>query len=165
MALKAREQSIDLVVRLPDELPEIVADSRAFRQIMINLLSNAVKFTPADGKVEVRADKKGEEFVLTVSDTGMGISENQLRFVFDRFWQADSSSKRKHQGAGIGLALVKGLVEKHGGNWIVLVEGKLIGISKPKDVGKLIQQAKAKHPHSLPFASPIPTREELECLL
>ncbi len=58
-----------------------------------------------------------------------------------------------------------GLVEKHGGNWIVLVEGKLIGISKPKDVGKLIQQAKAKHPHSLPFASPIPTREELECLL
>jgi hypothetical protein len=57
------------------------------------------------------------------------------------------------------------LVEKHGGNWIVLVEGKLIGISKPKDVGKLILQAKAKHPHSIPFASPIPTREELECLL
>src|SRR6185503_4577503 len=80
-------------------------------KIVLNLVFNALKFTPAGGKVELRAEKQGEEFVLIVSDTGVGISEKNLPNVFTRFWQSDDSSKRKFQGVGIGLALVKELAE------------------------------------------------------
>ena len=76
------------------------------KKIVLNLVFNALKFTPAGGRVELRAEKVGEQFVLTVADTGMGISEQNLPYVFDRFWQADGSSKRKYQGVGIGLAAV-----------------------------------------------------------
>src|SRR5205085_7079679 len=85
----------------------------------LNLVFNALKFTPAGGRVELRADREGEQFVLIVADTGMGISEKHLPYVFDRFWQADGSSKRKYQGVGIGLALVKELVEIQGGTVVV----------------------------------------------
>lgn len=77
----------------------------------MNLVFNALKFTPSGGRVDVGAQKQGTELVLTVKDTGMGISEKHLPFVFDRFWQADGSAKRKYQGVGIGLALVKELAE------------------------------------------------------
>ena len=88
---------------------------------MLNLLFNALKFTPAGGRVELRAEKQGEEIVFIVSDTGIGIAEKNLPFVFDRFWQADSSAQRKYQGVGIGLALVKELTEMMHGS---VVRGK-----------------------------------------
>jgi len=84
-------------------------------KILLNLVFNALKFTPAGGRVTVRAEKINEEMVLSVADTGMGISQKNLPHVFDRFWQADDSSKRKYQGVGIGLALVKELVEIQNG--------------------------------------------------
>jgi len=123
LASAARQVADDKRLRLETvvdpALGTVLGDSDKLEKIVLNLLFNALKFTPAGGRVELRAEKQGEEFVLTVADTGMGISEKNLPHVFDRFWQADGSSKRKYQGVGIGLALVKELVEIQGGKVIV----------------------------------------------
>jgi signal transduction histidine kinase len=97
----------------------VLADRDKLEKVVLNLLFNALKFTPAGGRVDLRAEKRGEELMLMVTDTGMGISEKNMPHVFDRFWQADGSSKRKYQGVGIGLALVKELVEIQDGKVMV----------------------------------------------
>jgi len=107
----AVDKRITLETHVGAELETILTDRDKVEKIVLNLLFNALKFTPADGHVELRAEKQGDDFVLTVSDTGVGIAEKNLPFVFDRFWQADNSSRRKFHGVGIGLALVKELVE------------------------------------------------------
>jgi CheY-like chemotaxis protein len=83
--------------------------------VVWNLLSNAVKFTPRGGHVQVRLERVNSHCELTVSDTGQGIAPDFLPFVFDRFSQADSSSTRKYGGLGLGLGIVRHLVELHGG--------------------------------------------------
>ena len=119
LASAARQVADDKRLRLETvvdpTLGAVLGDRDKLEKIVLNLVFNALKFTPAGGRVELRAEKRGEDFVLTVADTGMGISEKNLPNVFDRFWQADGSSKRKYQGVGIGLALVKELVEIQGG--------------------------------------------------
>src|SRR5882672_4090956 len=110
----AVEKRISLETHVDAEISVIMADHDKLEKIVLNLLFNALKFTPANGRVWLRAEKQGDDFVLIVGDTGMGIAEKSLPFVFDRFWQEDSSSKRKFQGVGIGLALVKELTEKLG---------------------------------------------------
>src|SRR6266571_6527094 len=80
-------------------------------KILLDLLFNALKFTPAGGRVDLRAEKQGDDLVLLVRDTGMGISPKNLPYIFDRFWQADGAARRKYQGVGIGLSLVKELTE------------------------------------------------------
>src|ERR1041385_382647 len=110
----ADDKKLKLETWVDPEIGAAMIDRDKLEKVILNLQFNALKFTPSGGRVEVRAEKQGEEIVLTVSDTGMGISEKNLPFVFDRFWQADDSSKRKYQGVGIGLALVKELVEVQG---------------------------------------------------
>ena len=111
----ADDKRIKLETFVDPALGAVLADRDKLEKIVLNLMFNALKFTPAGGRVSLRAEKQGEEFVLIVSDTGMGIAEKNLPFIFDRFWQADGSSKRKYQGVGIGLALVKELVEIQNG--------------------------------------------------
>jgi signal transduction histidine kinase len=118
----AEDKRLRLETVIDPALGSVLGDRDKLEKIVLNLVFNALKFTPAGGRVELRAERQGEEFVLIVTDTGMGISEKQLPYVFDRFWQADGSSKRKYQGVGIGLALVKELVEIQGGK--VTVESK-----------------------------------------
>jgi signal transduction histidine kinase/ActR/RegA family two-component response regulator len=96
-------------------LGAISADSARLQQIMWNLLSNAVKFTPHGGKISVRLEQDGPDARVTIKDTGQGIDPEFLPRVFDRFRQADSSTTRSFGGLGLGLAIVRHLVELHGG--------------------------------------------------
>jgi signal transduction histidine kinase/CheY-like chemotaxis protein len=94
---------------------EVLGDPNRLQQVMWNLLSNAVKFTPAGGKVEVALTREHGEAVIRVSDSGIGIAPDFLPHVFDRFRQQDASITRRHGGLGLGLSIVKQLVELHGG--------------------------------------------------
>lgn len=96
-------------------LGAISADSARLQQIIWNLLSNAVKFTPHGGKIIVRVEQQGSDARITIKDTGQGIEPEFLPRVFDRFRQADSSTTRSFGGLGLGLAIVRHLVELHGG--------------------------------------------------
>jgi signal transduction histidine kinase len=93
----------------------VSGDQARLQQVVSNLLSNAVKFTPAHGQVEVRLEDVGSRLELTVKDNGPGIRPDFLPYIFERFRQGDSSSTRSHQGLGLGLAIVRHLVEMHGG--------------------------------------------------
>jgi signal transduction histidine kinase len=94
----------------------IKGDPDRLQQVFWNLLSNAVKFTPADGCVDVQMTRTESNVVVTVTDTGVGIRSDFLPYVFDRFRQADSTSTRQHTGMGLGLAIVRHVVELHGGS-------------------------------------------------
>jgi PAS domain S-box-containing protein len=93
----------------------ITGDPDRLRQVVWNLLNNAVKFTPKDGRIQVRLQRVNSGVEIVVSDTGQGISPDVLPYVFDRFRQGDGSITRRHGGLGLGLALVRHLVELHGG--------------------------------------------------
>lgn len=97
------------------ESDEVSGDADRLQQIVWNLLSNAIKFTPRDGLVIVRLEQHGHELTLTVRDTGQGISPEFIPHVFERFSQAESGSTRTHGGLGLGLAIVRHLVELHAG--------------------------------------------------
>jgi CheY-like chemotaxis protein/two-component sensor histidine kinase len=105
----------------------ISGDPNRLQQIAWNLLSNAVKFTPPGGRIAVTLKRAGSDLELMVKDNGKGISRNFLPFVFDRFRQADSSITRDHGGLGLGLAIVRHLVELHGGNVYAESEGEGTG--------------------------------------
>ncbi len=95
--------------------PAIYLDLEKFDKVLYNLLSNAIKFTAAGGTIEVNLRATGDRCFIQVKDTGMGIRADQIPYLFERFRQADGSTSRSHEGSGLGLALVKELVEMHGG--------------------------------------------------
>src|SRR5271168_1379966 len=111
----ADAKGVALEYEMASASDEISGDADRLQQIVWNLLSNAIKFTPRDGRVTIRVERHDDDLTLSVRDTGQGISADFLPHVFDRFAQADSGSTRAHGGLGLGLAIVRHLVELHAG--------------------------------------------------
>jgi PAS domain S-box-containing protein len=134
---RAENGQVKLSATAPQVMPTIWGDERIIKQILINLLSNAVKFTPAGGWVTVEIDiEPNGELAILVRDTGIGISEDDLPAVLSPFGQVESSLSRKHAGTGLGLPLVKRLVELHGGTFELLStegEGTTAIVRLPSD--------------------------------
>jgi cell cycle sensor histidine kinase DivJ len=136
LALRAREAGLDLVMRNAVNLPDVVADKRAFKQIMLNLLSNAIKFTNRGGRIVIVTRRDGDHLIVSVEDNGVGISSADLPRIGNPFFQARSAYDRRHDGTGLGLSIVKGLVSLHGGDMQVrseLGKGTAISIRLPLD--------------------------------
>jgi len=108
-------KALTLSVSLDPATGEVLGEPMRLQQVVANLLSNAVKFTPPQGRVEVRLSREGVNARLSVADSGEGIEPRMLPHVFEPFQQADSTTTRAHQGLGLGLAIVRQLVEAHGG--------------------------------------------------
>jgi PAS domain S-box-containing protein len=119
----AEAKGITLVADFSPLPEEVLGDATRLQQVVWNLLTNAVKFTPEGGRVELRMESDADSVRITVSDTGKGIEPEFMPFVFDRFRQADPSSARRYGGLGLGLSLVKHLVELHGGTITAASEG------------------------------------------
>jgi signal transduction histidine kinase len=115
MADQAAQGGVTIDVDLPPDLPHFSGDQRMMSQIILNLLSNAVKFTPPAGKVVLAMSHDDGGISISVRDTGIGIPASKLELVLEPFRQADSSDRRVHGGTGLGLSLVKSMVELHGG--------------------------------------------------
>jgi signal transduction histidine kinase len=107
---------------LPDGLPLLRADDRRVRQILLNLLSNALKFTPAGGSVDIAVSYSDAGLAMTVADTGIGMTPDQIPVALERFGQIDSRLSRKYTGTGLGLPLTKHLTELHGGTLMIVSE-------------------------------------------
>jgi len=120
---QAERAGLEITVLLPPELPPVVADLDRARLVLTNLVHNAVKFTPPGGRITVAAEPAGDEVILSVQDTGVGIPADDLPRIFERFYKADRA--RSGGGTGLGLAIAKHIVQGHGGRiWAESAEGQ-----------------------------------------
>jgi cell cycle sensor histidine kinase DivJ len=140
MEREANEGKVQIIKEFDIDTQDILADSRAVKQMLINLLSNAIKFSPEKSKVIVRAQLNDQTTTLEVIDQGIGISSSDLPKLCNPFVQADNSYKREHEGVGLGLSVVKGLAQLHGGNLTIestLGIGTTARIELPFDASEL----------------------------
>jgi PAS domain S-box-containing protein len=161
----AYAKEIELKTSLDPLVGSVTGDADRLQQVVWNLLSNAIKFTPSGGRTEVLLEQTGRSARIVVSDTGTGINREFLPHVFDRFRQADSSYTRRHGGLGLGLAIVRHLVEMHGGTVEANSDGEGHGASFTvtlpvlRDDGRGIRDERANaqsqlHPSSfIPYPS------------
>jgi signal transduction histidine kinase/ActR/RegA family two-component response regulator len=141
----------------PDSRP-VVVDPDRVQQIVWNLLSNAIKFTPEGGEVRLSLKRRPATFEIVVSDTGAGIDPEFLPFVFDRFRQAEGGSRRRYGGLGLGLAIVRHLVELHGGTVIAQSDGEGKGATFRVQLPIRVPRA-ASPPHAVVSETAAPARE------
>ena len=134
---RADDGQVTVTSTIEPEIPLIYADARRLKQVFLNLLSNAVKFTPEGGEVFVKSRLNGNgSLAITVTDTGVGMDEGEVRTAMNRFEQVDSGLGRKREGTGLGLPLTKELVKLHGGTMDIKSEkgrGTMITVSFPKE--------------------------------
>ncbi len=118
-----RKKNLQMVLEIPEDLPDIEADELKVKEIIYNLLSNAVKFTPEGGVIGMRAKKAGPDIVIDVWDTGIGIAPENMGKIFEGFFRVDTPYSRVTEGTGLGLPLSKKMVELHGGELSATSEG------------------------------------------
>ncbi|MDP7240553.1 MAG: ATP-binding protein, partial [Dehalococcoidia bacterium] len=136
MYLQARRKGVDLLVEQSLQLPPAWADANRVRRVLTNLVHNAIKFTPQSGRVTVAAVHEDGEVTVRVTDTGVGIPEEDLTRVFERFYKVDKS--RSGEGTGLGLAIAKHVVQAHGGRiWAENreVHGSTFTFTLPRSMG------------------------------
>lgn len=163
MSLRAEQAGIQLFADIAPDLPEVNADPRALRQVVINLVSNAIKFTEQGGKVDIVARTRGGEIELVVSDTGVGIPEADLSRLGDPFFQGRSTYDRMYEGTGLGLSVVMGLVKLHGGTVEIesrLRKGTKVIVRLPFDCQPNMKAAAASPVAKFPQRPAIAGREE-----
>ncbi len=120
---QADRAKLSLMMDIPANLPKALADKERTEQVLVNLLHNAIKFTPSEGKINVSAKAEGDNMVVSVADTGVGIPADDLPRIFERFFKADKA--RAGGGTGLGLAIAEHIVKAHGGKiWAESIEGK-----------------------------------------
>ncbi|MXN65730.1 PAS domain S-box protein [Stappia sp. GBMRC 2046] len=151
---EADKKDIELIADVPKSLREFSADSRACKQILLNLISNAVKFSDAGNTVVVAAHRERDHLVMRVRDRGIGIAREDLDRLGKPFFQANSGYNRAHEGTGLGLSVVKGLAELHGGD--VEFESRL---GKGTTVSVRLPWTGAAHEDKLPQEQPAPARK------
>ncbi len=121
--LLAERAGVQVFISLPSDLPDLQADERLIGQVLTNLVHNAIKFTPPNGEIRISAIKAEDEVIISVSDTGVGIPEEEQPRIFERFYKVDRS--RVTSGVGLGLAIAKHIVLNHGGRiWVESRPGK-----------------------------------------
>ena len=111
----AADRQVEVVTRFDEDDVLVRGDGMRLQQIVGNLVANAVKFTPGGGRVTIVLKRSGQEARIVVADTGIGIDPTQLPHIFETFWQADPSAPSAREGLGLGLSIVRRLVELHGG--------------------------------------------------
>lgn len=131
---RAEQKSIRLEATLDESVAPLIADPERLSQVVANLIANAIKFTPAGGRIQVRLERVGVLARIQVLDTGAGIRAEALPTLFERFHVVDAASTRAHGGMGIGLALVKDLVELHGGHVRAESPGEMQGATFTVDL-------------------------------
>ena len=154
-----KKETVSLLKEVPPELPELTSDQDKLKQIIINLLSNALKFTE-QGEVKLSVTPQDSKVKITVSDTGIGMPPEALKYIFDEFRQVDGSSTRKHGGTGLGLSITKKLVDLLGGTidvTSVVNEGSIFTILLPLETKK---QVVIEKPEAKEEESPSPSKME-----
>ncbi len=136
---KAKEAGIKLIM-MPMTVPMIYADRQKILEVIANLLENAIKFTPVKGKIVVKAKKVKNQVLVQVTDTGIGISSTTNKMLFTRFFQADSSIRRRFGGTGLGLFICRGIIEAHHGR----IKAESEGLGKGSTFSFMLPIAKAK---------------------
>ena len=112
--MDAKKRNIDLAIEAPNDPSIVYADIGLLQRVLENLIRNALKFTPTGGKISIRLENKPGAIAVAIEDTGCGIAEEDLEHVFDRFYRAENSTQEGTNNAGLGLAIVRKILDLHG---------------------------------------------------